>query len=130
VLSLAPSRVPQTAGKKRWATPPLLLIHTLQGPQNGSVRRWVRLQSPDYDRPKFQPLGGDVEVHDRTLIQLSSELAKKLQIASRLGDRGKGGPEVPGLLSAIQDAEGVGLQVPYLIEKIVRPCCIFDFPSL
>src|SRR5215211_7388136 len=46
----------------------LTITCTLQCPQNGSMRRWVRLQSPNYDRPKFQPFGGDVQVHHRALI--------------------------------------------------------------
>src|SRR5215203_1030094 len=46
----------------------LTIIHTLQCPNNGSMRRWVRLESPNYDRPKFQPLGGDVEVHHGALV--------------------------------------------------------------
>src|ERR687897_2497145 len=57
------------ASLRSWAR--LTITHTLQRPQNGSVRRWVRLQSPNYHRPKLQPLGGEVEVHHGPLIQLT-----------------------------------------------------------
>src|SRR5215208_8017235 len=73
------------ASLRSWAR--LTIAHTLQCPQNGSVRRWVRLQSPNYDRPEFQPFGGDVEVHYRSLVELSRELAQKLKVPPRLGDR-------------------------------------------
>jgi hypothetical protein len=50
-----------------------------------------------------------------SLVQLPSELAKKLQVSSRLRDRGQGGPQIPGLLRTLQDVEGMSLQVPYLL---------------
>src|SRR5215208_788851 len=86
----------------------LTITHTLQCPQNGSVRRWVRLQGANDHRPKFQPFGGNVEVHYGAFVQLSSQLAKKFQVPPRLGDRGQGDPQVPSLLRTLQDVEGVG----------------------
>src|SRR5215208_816163 len=46
----------------------LTITHTLQCPLNGSVCRWVGLQSPYYHSPKFQPFRGDVEVHHGALV--------------------------------------------------------------
>src|SRR5215208_2878236 len=63
----------------------LTIARTLKRPQDGCVRRWVRLQGPDYDRPKFQPFGGDVEVHHQALVKLTGELAQQLQVTPSLG---------------------------------------------
>src|SRR5215207_5407098 len=106
----------------------LTITRPLQCPQNGSVRRWVRLQSPNYHRPKFQPFGRDVQVHHGAFVELASELAQELQVTPRLGDRGQGGPKVPGLLRTLQDVEGVCLQVPYLFQQIVRLRHLFGLP--
>src|SRR5215203_2290832 len=81
----------------------LTIARTLQGPKNGSMCRWVGFQSSYYDRPKFQPLGGDVEVDHRALVELSRELAQQFQVSSRLRDRCQRGPQVPGLLSTLQN---------------------------
>src|SRR5829696_2909502 len=83
----------------------LTIIRALQCPQNGSVRRRVRLQGPDYHRPQFQPFGGDQDVNDGPLIEFSCEFAQKLQVPASLRDRGQGGPQVPGLLRTLEDVE-------------------------
>src|SRR5215204_7316395 len=92
----------------------LTIIRTLQCPQNGSMRCWVRFQGPDYHRSKFQPFGSDVQVHHGPLVYLTGELAQKLQVPPRLGDGGQCRSQVPGRLRTLQDVEGVCLQVPYL----------------
>src|SRR5215207_5995533 len=73
------ARANEMRSRASWRSSARLTIsHTLQCPQNGSVRRWVRLQSANYHRPEFQPFGGDVEVDHGALVQLPCELAQQL----------------------------------------------------
>src|SRR5215218_10889148 len=48
----------------------------LQSPQYSSACVRVGLQSPYYHGSKLQPLGGDQQVHLRSLVQLSEELCQ------------------------------------------------------
>jgi hypothetical protein len=73
----------------------------------------VRLQSPNYHRPKFQPFGGDVEIHYGPLVQLPSELAQQLQVSACLGDRGKGGPQYESTRNTIYKLGKISTGSPF-----------------